>query len=96
MTESNDWLIKPDTYRALQNIRKRIRSVYGDDIRITSLADVEALFRYRDDKDKTLCAMLLDFERRAPVNFTGGAASAHRADGEGANSLKVYRGQVVG
>lgn len=93
MIDNNDWLIKPENYRTLQKIRKRIRSIYGDDIRITSAADVESLFRYRHDKDSTLARMLEELEHRVAGSL--GFPLAANTKAAGATPRKMYRGQVV-
>ncbi|GGX74089.1 hypothetical protein [Saccharospirillum salsuginis] len=92
MIENTDWLIKPENYRILQKIRKRIRSIYGTDIRITSAADVEALFQYRHDKDATLATMLEDLSGR--IERASGRPVPQRA-GQSDGPVKMYRGQVV-
>ena len=92
MSESQDWLIKPENYRALQNIRKRIRSVYGEDVRITKAEDVQALFRYQNGSDAAINRMLEDFAQRSPQDIKAGwlrrVASDH-------SNKRVYRGQVM-
>ncbi|MEP4546877.1 MAG: hypothetical protein ABJ000_11910 [Saccharospirillum sp.] len=92
MSEQQHWLIKPENYRALQNIRKRIRAIYGDDIRITSTQDLAILTRYRNDKDAKLNALLSEFEARAPFELTDWEKPAAHAAGQ---SQRVYRGQIV-
>lgn len=92
MSDEQNWLIKPENYRALQNIRKRIRAIYGDDIRITSTRDLAELVRYRNDKDAKLNAMLSDFEQRAPFTLSDWDKPASHTGG---HPHRVYRGQVV-
>lgn len=92
MSEHQHWLIKPENYRALQNIRKRIRAIYGDDIRITSTQDLAILTRYRNDKDAKLNALLTEFEERAPFDLSDWEKPAVPASGQ---PHRVYRGQVM-
>lgn len=93
MIDKNDWLLKPENYRALQQIRKRIRAIHGTDIRITSVAGVEALFQYRHDKDTTLVRMLEHLAERIPGDMiTSTNSTLSRQTGTG---LKMYRGQKV-
>lgn len=90
MTDSQQWLIKPDNYRLVQAVRKRIRSVYGDDIRITSIDDVAKLFRYRNDKDISLNRMLAELASRMPL-----AEGGDTDNGNPNSTLRVYRGRVI-
>lgn len=92
MSDSQDWLIKPENYRALQNIRKRIRSVYGEDVRITKAEDVQALFRYQNGSDAAINRMLDDFAQRSPQAVKDGWLHQLEASG---SSKRVYRGQVI-
>ncbi|WP_028669813.1 hypothetical protein [Saccharospirillum impatiens] len=92
MSEQQHWLIKPENYRALQNIRKRIRAIYGDDIRITSTQDLAILTRYRNDKDAKLNALLSDFEARAPFDLSDWDKPTVSVTGQ---PHRVYRGQVM-
>lgn len=93
MSEQHNWLIRPENYRALQNIRKRIRAIYGHDIRITSTQDLATLIRYRNDKDVKLNALLTDFEKRAPFDLSDWETPSAKTAGQ---PHRVYRGQVVG
>jgi hypothetical protein len=93
MSEQQTWLIKPENYRALQLIRKRIRSIYGDDIRITSTGDLAELTRYKDDKDETLKTMLSEFEARAPFTLSDWVKPAEQNSTQ--QPHRVYRGQVM-
>lgn len=92
MIDNTDWLIKPENYRILQKIRKRIRSIYGTDIRITSSDDVERLLTYRNDKDATLAKMLDELTRR--FERAEGRPVTESTSQPGA-SVKMYRGRVV-
>ncbi|MCH8532676.1 MAG: hypothetical protein LAT65_17630 [Saccharospirillum sp.] len=92
MSDSQDWLIKPENYRALQNIRKRIRSVYGEDVRITKVEDVETLFRYQNGTDAAINRMLEDFAQRSPQAVKEGWFKRIESDN---SNKRVYRGQVV-
>ena len=92
MIDNTDWLIKPENYRTLQKIRKRIRSIYGTDIRITSAADAEALFDYRHDKDATLARLLEDLAQR--IERASGRPVPQRT-GQSTGPVRMYRGQVV-
>lgn len=91
MIDNSNWLIKPENYRALQKIRKRIRSIYGADIRITCAGDVDALFAYRHDRDATLATMLEELAER--IERASGKVVPEPSTRGG--SVKMYRGQVV-
>lgn len=92
MTDNTDWLLKPENYRTLQKIRKRIRSIYGTDIRITSATDVARLLDYRNDKDATLARMLETLAER--VELPPDSSESHLA-GRSGTTVRMYRGRVV-
>jgi hypothetical protein len=71
MSDNDKWLTKPENFRALRHILRRIRDVYGTDVRVTCSEDLAVLARYRDSKDIELRTMLLQFESRVPLSFGG-------------------------
>ncbi|MHA7878172.1 MAG: hypothetical protein ACX931_00140 [Saccharospirillum sp.] len=92
MSETQDWLIRPENYRALQNIRKRIRSVYGEDVRITKAEDIGLLYRFQGGADGAINRMLEDFAQRSPKDMQ---AAWHSSGGSTDSRKRVYRGQVM-
>ncbi len=77
-----NWLLKPENYRLIQSIRKRVRSEFGEDIRISGISDVIKLLAYENKtRDPQLTRA---FEKLKPIfeEFEP-------------QEFKVYRGKVM-